>query len=151
MHCVLVRCQDALMSSLILLNRSSATGHLQPVKTTGLTRFAVPLFNESAVTLMYEMAQKNNVDYLILGASSCGAWRCNPNDVAQEFKEVGQRFDGVCERVVYAIMKPTREMLFTHRHVDSKCNYDVFAAVLDCPEHPADKSTWPSDCCSARS
>lgn len=85
---------------------------------------------ENKIRLMYQMALKYKVDRLVLGASSCGAWKANPEDVANAFKKIGQEYNGVCEKVVFAIMKPTRNMLFFHRNQDAQCNFDVFKRVL---------------------
>ena len=85
---------------------------------------------ENKIRLMYQMASKYDVDRLVLGASSCGAWKANPEDVANAFKKIGQEYNGVCEKIVFAIMKPTRNMLFSHRNQDAQCNFDVFKRVL---------------------
>ena len=86
---------------------------------------------DDKIRLMYEMAYLNNIDRLILGASSCGAWRANPEDVAEAFRKVGSEFDGVCEQVVFAVMRPTAGMLFGHREPDAKCNYETFKRILE--------------------
>lgn len=96
-------------------------GHMQPEEICRM---------ENKIRLMYQMAAKHSVDRLVLGASSCGAWRGNPEDIAEAFKKIGKEYDGVCEQVVFAIMKPTSEMLFTHRTPQAQCNFDVFKRVL---------------------
>lgn len=83
------------------------------------------------ITLMYEMAQIHKIDYLVLGASSCGAWKANPREVAEDFKQVGKKFDGTCERVIFAILKPAADMLFTHRAPTAECNYGIFQSILE--------------------
>ncbi len=86
---------------------------------------------ENKIRLMYQMAAKHSVDRLVLGASSCGAWKAPPEDIAEAFCKVGSEYDGVCEKVVFAIMRPIAGMLFGHRESDAKCNYEVFKKIME--------------------
>lgn len=90
---------------------------------------------ENKIRLMYQMAVKYSVDRLVLGASSCGAWKGKPEDIAEAFRKVGSEYDGVCEKVVFAIMRPTAGMLFGHRESDAKCNYETFKRILEPDEN----------------
>lgn len=57
------------------------------------------------VRLMYQLAQRNKIDRLVLSASGCGAWKCPSTDVAAAFKETlcrarirwGLRTSAICK------------------------------------------------------
>jgi len=80
---------------------------------------------------IFQSAYKNNKDSIVLGALGCGAWRCNPEDVAQVFKEVIQIYDGLFKYIVFAILPPGMIELFApNSKTIRKNNYETFKNVL---------------------
>jgi uncharacterized protein (TIGR02452 family) len=80
---------------------------------------------------IFQAAYKNNKDSMVLGALGCGAWRNNPEDVAQVFKEVIQQYDGLFKYVVFAILNQGSIELFApHAKITRKNNYETFKTVL---------------------
>jgi uncharacterized protein (TIGR02452 family) len=80
---------------------------------------------------IFQSAYKNNVNSIILGALGCGAWKNNPEDVAQVFKEVIQKYDGLFKYIVFAILPPGMIELFApNSKTIRKNNYETFKNVL---------------------
>ena len=81
------------------------------------------------IELIFQMAHANGARTLVAGALGCGAWRNPPADVAQVFKEVLDRYAGMLDTVVVAILPPDPTMFFS-KGVGTTNNFSVFRDVL---------------------
>lgn len=63
------------------------------------------------IEMILQVAYKEHVDHLVLGALGCGAWRNPPKDVAIAFKETLDRFQGMFNSIVFAV-RPNEAMAF---------------------------------------
>lgn len=66
------------------------------------------------------VAAANGVDILVLGAFGCGAFCNKPEIVAKAYRQLIDEFDGVFERIAFAIYCTPRELK----------NYDAFLKVM---------------------
>jgi len=62
------------------------------------------------IETILQLAERENVATLVLGALGCGAWKNPAIDVACAFKEALDRFAGVFRRVVFAVKPPAKDM-----------------------------------------
>lgn len=66
------------------------------------------------------VAAANNVDCLVLGAFGCGAFKNDPNIVAQAYRDILPEFDGYFREIRFAVYCPPHD----------RTNFDVFRHVL---------------------
>ena len=76
--------------------------------------------HKSRARHIIKVAASYGVEVLILGAFGCGAFKNNPQVVAQAYKEVLCELDGLIPTVEFAVYCPPRD----------KTNYNVFSEVL---------------------
>lgn len=69
---------------------------------------------------MLSVAAHHGAEIIVLGAFGCGAFMNNPEIVASAYKKVLDEFDGVFERIAFAIYCTPRESR----------NYDAFMKIL---------------------
>jgi len=80
---------------------------------------------------IFQVAQKNGCESLILGALGCGAWKNPPKDVAEVFKEICVKYDGLFKEVVFAILPKGEIQLFAPNEKDNRgCNLDIFSEIF---------------------
>ena len=66
------------------------------------------------------VAAANNVDCLVLGAFGCGAFKNDPNIVAQAYRHILPEFDGYFREIRFAVYCPPHD----------RTNFDVFRKTL---------------------
>ena len=76
------------------------------------------------IKLMIQTAIRFNYDTIIFGALGCGAWRNPIEHVAEIFREVLQKLDGVLLNFYFAIMT-------TNTNKDNKKTIDIFKDVFN--------------------
>lgn len=86
-----------------------------------LTKSELLALHEQRGRHICAIAAKNNVDILILGAFGCGAFCNDPQVVAEAYKHILPKFDGMFREVCFAIYSTPRE----------KRNYEAFKIALD--------------------
>jgi uncharacterized protein (TIGR02452 family) len=67
---------------------------------------------------------------VVLGALGCGAWKCPARHTAQIFADALRRWDGVFERVTFAVKKMPRDTYIVRPEIREVDNHDVFASVF---------------------
>ncbi len=82
------------------------------------------------VELILQMASVNGHDSVVLGALGCGAFKCPPLDVARTFRECLERYDGVFNKVVFAVMSTDDDSYIVRRHDGEDSNFATFLSVL---------------------
>ena len=88
---------------------------------------AIRVSNDELLGLHRQRARKilsvaatNNVDCLVLGAFGCGAFKNDPNIVAQAYRHILPEFDGYFCEIRFAVYCPPHD----------RTNFDVFRHVL---------------------
>lgn len=69
------------------------------------------------IRLILNIAYVNNNQIVVLSAWGCGAFSCNPNIIADLFKQVLKEYNGVFKEIIFAIKKGY--------------NYEIFKSVLN--------------------
>lgn len=75
---------------------------------------------ESRLRHMLTVAAHHGADILVTGAFGCGAFRNNPEVVAQAYKKILAEFDGFFKEIIFAIYCRPQETI----------NYDTFKKIL---------------------
>lgn len=76
--------------------------------------------HESRLRHMFTVVAHHGAEIFVTGAFGCGAFRNNPEVVAQSYKKILAEFDGCFKEIVFAIYCRPQEML----------NYDAFKKFL---------------------
>ena len=85
---------------------------------------------ERKIELIFQVAHKNKHNVLVLGAMGCGAWKNNPVDVAQAFKRLLVKYDGVFKKVVFAILQGAEKGYITVLDSNRLDNFSTFENIL---------------------
>lgn len=106
-----------------------------------VTSSAVRNYNEDATIPMIEKVRNimtnkihqmlaicavNDVDVPVLGAYGCGAYRNNPEEVAQLFKNVILEYDGVFKKIVFPVLDDGN----SHKEHNPNGNFEPFERIL---------------------
>lgn len=81
------------------------------------------------IETILQVAYREDVHHLVLGALGCGAWRNPPEDVAAAFKEVLDRFPNLFQSIVFAI-KPTPSRCPSTNTNSSSGSFEIFHTCL---------------------
>ncbi len=90
------------------------------------------IFNEhdefilrTKIKCIFQAAQNNNNDSLVLGPIGCGSWRCPPKEVARIFKEEISKYNGSFKIILFACLEvDQKDYIVVNRHHES--NYHIF-------------------------
>lgn len=87
---------------------------------------------QNKIETIFQVGYAYGHDSLVLGALGCGAWNSPPEEVAGVFREVGERWNGVFRKIVYAIKKNSDKdyIVRTRNSFLGICNHKVFTRVL---------------------
>lgn len=96
------------------------------------------------VRLMFQAAQANGNDALVLGAMGCGAWRNPPALVARVMRGVIDEARGSVARVVLAILEVDPRDYIVRRRDAPESNYAVFARELGVDSRTTENLSGPT-------
>ncbi|PNG99335.1 hypothetical protein TSOC_014889 [Tetrabaena socialis] len=85
---------------------------------------------ERKIELIFQIAWMHGHRVLVLGAMGCGAWKNNPIDVAEAFKRVIARHDGVFHAIVFAIRQGAEKGYTTMDGSNRLDNFTTFKTIL---------------------
>lgn len=97
------------------------------------------------IRLIYQACSKEGADSLVSGALGCGAWRNPADDVAKAFKRVADEYDGVFQRVIFAILPPGKVDYFETDLKQSDSNLTTFQRILSSNENNSVTCQKPAD------
>ena len=83
---------------------------------------------KTKIKIIIQTAYRYNHDTIIFGAMGCGAWRNPIEHVAEIFKEVLEKHDGVIKNYYFAIMTTNENNYITRIHHTNK-TIDIFKKV----------------------
>ena len=91
---------------------------------------------EKKIEVILQIAQKNKHSVIIMAALGCGAWKNPPRDVAETFKRVLEKYDGVVKAVLFAVKRNTEKGYIVKLDPSRPDNYSTFKTILTPPMHP---------------
>lgn len=92
-------------------------GNSKPVKVSDVELLKL---HEKRARHMLTILAGNGVEIFVTGAFGCGAFRNNPEIVAQAFKNILPEFDGLFKEIIFAVYCPPRDT----------SNFDAFKNIL---------------------
>ena len=101
-----------------------------PLQEDGRMRPSDIAVLERKIELIFQIACIHGHKVIVLGALGCGAWKNNPLDVAETFKRVIARFNGLFERVVFAILQGAAAGYTTVLGSDRLNNFTTFSVIF---------------------
>ncbi len=90
---------------------------------------------EKKIELILQVAQTNNHDVIIMAALGCGAWKNPPHDVAETFKRVLDKYEGVVKAVIFAIKRNVEKGYIVKLDESRSDNYLTFKSILTPPQY----------------
>jgi uncharacterized protein (TIGR02452 family) len=83
---------------------------------------------EKKIELILQIAQLHDHNVIIMAALGCGAWKNPPHDVAEAFKRVIAKHDGVVKAIIFAIKRNVQGYIV--KFDDRPDNYTTFKSIL---------------------
>jgi len=84
---------------------------------------------EMKIKTILQVAIKYGYKAIVFGAMGCGAWQNPTEDVANIFKNVLHRYDGLVQNYVFAILNDI--ISDTDSENETESNYEVFKNILE--------------------